>query len=100
MLKFYPNKIKKTFEIFLLHIINGICLAFVTWQTIKCMKNYFDEPQGTTVSLKKTSQVPFPDITVCGSSFNKKGLSFMNMHKQYKYFYFNHTYLKNTCGIR
>ena len=91
---FHSKKIKKTLEIFLLYVINGMCLVFVTWQTIKCMTNYIDEPKGTTVSMKKTAQMAFPAITVCGS------LTFSQKSTEEEYFPFNHTYLNETCGIR
>ena len=59
------------------------------------MTNYIDEPKGTTVSMKKTAQVAFPAITVCGSStFSKK-----STEEEEEYFHFNHTYLNETCGI-
>ena len=95
---YHSNKIKKTFEIFSLHLINGICLAFVTWQSIQCMKNYNDKPQGTIVHMKKTSHVPFLAITVCGSS--TFGNSFVMKQGKEKYFNFNQTFLNKTCGIR
>ena len=58
------------------------------------MTNYIDEPKGTTVSMKKTAQMAFPAITVCGSSAFSKKLT------EEEYFHFNQTYLNETCGIR
>ena len=96
---FHSNKIKKTLERFLLYVINGMCLVFVTWQTIKFLTNYIDEPKGTTVSMKKTAQMAFPAITVCGSSTFSK-TSTEEEYFEEEYFPFNHTYLNETCGIR
>ena len=71
--------------------INGFCLGFVIWQTIQCMKKYIEKPKATEMSMKLSTDLPFPAITVCGS-FEKdeygedKG--------------FNLTYLQDICGIR
>ena len=82
----YRNKFKKPFQKFISYLITGSCLIFVTWQTIKCMTKYIQKPQGTTVSMKKSANLSFPAITVCGLSENDVGL--------------NETYLQNVCGLR
>ena len=89
----YFSKLKNFFERFLSfsNWINGFCLAFVIWQTIKCMTKYIENPKGTEISMKKSANVSFPAITVCGL-FGKAedGLDIR----------FNETYLQNVCGIR
>ena len=47
--------------------INGFCLGFVIWQTIQCMKKYIEKPKATEMSMKLSTDLPFPAITVCGS---------------------------------
>ena len=40
-----------------------------------CAIRYFQKPRGTSTSYEKTTDVPFPAITVCGSNFyNEDGL--------------------------
>ena len=72
--------------------INGFCLAFVIWQTIKCMTKYIEKPKATEISLKQSANVSFPVINVCGS---------YGKNEEYGYnIIFNETYLQNVCGIR
>ena len=70
--------------------MNGFCLGFVIWQTIKCMTKYIEKPQGTAISMKKSTDLAFPAITVCGSFGNDYGMPLG----------FNETYLQTVCGIR
>ena len=87
------KKLKKFFRSLtsLFFWINGFCLGFVIWQTIKCMTKYIKKPKGTEISMELSSDLPFPAITVCGS-FGKD---------MYGYdLGFNSTYLQNVCGIR
>ena len=87
------NKLKNFFRTFisLSFWFNGFCLGFVIWQTMKCMTKYIDKPKGTEISMKKSANLPFPAITVCGS-FGKYNYG-MDLG-------FNETYLENVCGIR
>ena len=84
------NKSKKFFRKFILYGINVSCLGFVIWQTIQCMTKYIQKPQGTTVSMKKSTNLSFPAISVCGSFGKVDGQDIG----------FNETYLQNVCGIR
>ena len=88
MLKFHPNKMKRVFFTILKFCVNGMCIAFVIWQIIECLTKYAEKPQGTRIEMKKSSQVPFPNITICGK-----------FGKSLKDFGFNNTYLQN-CGIK
>ena len=84
---FHPIKFKK----FLLHGINVSCLGFVIWQINQCMTKYIQKPQGTAVSMKKSANLSFPTISVCGS-FGKNRFGYdVGL---------NETYLQNVCGIR
>ena len=76
------KKLKKFFKssISLSFWLNGFCLGFVVWQTIKCMTKFIGEPKGTEISMKQSTDLPFPAITVCGN--------------------IKFTYLQNVCGIR
>ena len=91
------QKLKHFFKRFLSfsNWVNGFCLAFVIWQTTKCMTKYIERPKGTEISMKQSADVPFPAITVCGS-FGKDGSgNYWGGH-----WGFNFTYLQNVCGIR
>ena len=55
--------LKKVRKIFMI-CINVSCLVFVIWQTVQCIQHYVDAPIGVTLDLKKTPDLPFPDITV------------------------------------
>ena len=52
---------------------------------------YIQKPLGTVVSLKKSSDVPFPAVTVCGS-FGKSQAGTTRG--------FNYTYLQEVCNLR
>ena len=79
------DKLKAFFKLFISfsYWINGACLAFVIWQTIQCIAKYIDKPQGTAISMKKSANLPFPDVTICGKEMR-----------------LNETYLQNVCGLR
>ena len=85
------KKVRKFFMI----CINVSCLVFVIWQTVQCIQHYMDAPISVTFDLKKTADLPFPDITVCGS-FGKEKLLFVGLGKT---LYFNQTYLKENCEM-
>ena len=57
-------------------LITLSCIAFVMWQTTKCINRYIQKPQGTTLSIVSTARLPFPAITICGDyngyQYNKK----------------------------
>ena len=86
------QKLRGYLFISLSYWMNGFCLGFVIWQTIKCMTKYVEKPKGTEISMKQSANVPFPAITVCGI-FGKDEISGLDMK-------FNETYLQNVCGIR
>ena len=73
--------------------MNGFCLGFVIWQTIKCMTKYIEKPKGTEISMKPSTNLSFPAISVCGT-FGK------DKHGKYDIAWgVNYTYLQNVCGI-
>ena len=46
--------------------ISLACLAFVFWQSVQCIEKYIENPQGTKLSLQRTSELHhFPAITIC-----------------------------------
>ena len=55
------------------------------------MTKYIENPKGTEISMKKSANVSFPAITVCGSYGKDDEGDDMG---------FNETYLQNVCGIR
>ena len=85
------NIFKNSCQKFKSYLITGSCLGFVIWQTIQCMTKYIQRPQGTTISMKKSSNVSFPTITICGS-LERKNLVENDLG-------LNETYLKDVCGI-
>ena len=85
------NKFKKSFRKLISYLITGSCLGLVIWQTIQCMTKYIQKSQGTTVSMKKSANLSFPAITVCGSFGKDSDGNDMGL---------NETYLQNVCGIR
>ena len=87
------NKLKTIFKTFisLSCWINGVCLAFVIWQTIQCMAKYIDKPRATAISMKKSANISFPGVTICGSFGKDKDGKEMGL---------NHTHLQNVCGLR
>ena len=86
------NKFKKSFKEFISYLITGSCLGFVIWQTIQCMTKYIQRPQGTTITMKKSANVSFPTISICGS-FERKNLVENDVG-------LNEAYLKDVCGFR
>ena len=86
------------FRTFLFVCVNGACLGFVIWQTIKCVNSYIEQPIGTMLKMKKSTELTFPAITVCG--FSSEFHYDKNFEKVYTYSYFDQQYLENTCGIR
>ena len=92
MLVSTQNKLKNFFRTFtsLSCWLNGFCLGFVIWQTMKCFTKYITKPTGSDISMKKSTDLAFPAITVCGS-FGKFDYGMEG---------FNETYLQNVCGIR
>ena len=62
------NKLKNFLRTFisLSYWMNGFCLGFVIWQTIKCMTKYIEKPKGTEISMKPSTNLSFPAISVCG----------------------------------
>ena len=89
----YFSKLKNFFERFTIisYWVNGFCLAFVIWQTIKCMTKYIEKPKGTEISMKQSANVSFPVITVCGLFGKDEYGDDMGL---------NETHLQNVCGIR
>ena len=85
------NKFKKSFRKLISYLITGSCLGLVIWQTIQCMTKYIQKSQGTTVSMKKSANLSFPAITICGSFGKDTDGNDMGL---------NETYLQNVCGIR
>ena len=55
------------------------------------MEKYIEKPQATKISMKKSANLSFPDVTICGS-FGKDE----DRHEMV----FNETYLQNVCGLR
>ena len=86
-----PYKFKKFVRTFLCSCINGVCMGFVIWQTIKCMIKFIEKSKGTEVSMKKSANLSFPAITVCGLFGKDVNGDDMGL---------NETYLQNVCGIR
>ena len=88
------NKLKTFLRTFisLSYLFNGFCLGFVIWQTIKCLTKYIERPRGTAISMKKSTDLAFPAISVCGS-FGRASAYGLDLG-------FNETYLQNVCGIR
>ena len=86
------NIFKNSYQKFKSYLITGICLGFVIWQTIQCMTKYIQRPQGTTITMKKSANVSFPTISICGS-FERKNLVENDLG-------LNETYLKDVCGFR
>ena len=86
------------FRTFLFVCVNGACLGFVIWQTIKCINSYIEQPIGTMLKMEKSIDLTFPAIAVCGYyseyHFNH------NFEQVYEYSYFDKQGLKNTCEIR
>ena len=84
------------FRSFFMVCINVSCMLFVIWKTTECIQTYVDAPTGTKLGMKKSADLPFPDITVCGNYGAKeskfKGTVFGTE-------YFNYTYLREICKM-
>ena len=93
MQTFTQSKMKTFLRTFisLFYWINGVCLAFVIWQTIQCMAKYIEKPRGTAINLKKAANLSFPDVTICGSFGKDKYGREMGL---------NESYLQSVCGLR
>ena len=93
MQTFTQSKMKTFLRTFisLNHWINGVCLAFVIWQTIQCIAKYIDKPRGTAINLKKAANLSFPDVTICGSFGKDKYGREMGL---------NESYFQSVCGLR
>ena len=92
-------KLKMVYDLISLYSLNGICVAFVIWYTIRAVTRFTERPQGTVISMKNSADLPFPAITICPNfgKFTKKS--------HFKYgretnLVFNKTYLEKICGIR
>ena len=84
---------------FLFVCINGLCLGFVIWQTMKCINTYIEKPIGTRLKMEKSTALTFPAITVCGRYF--AGYNFdKNFNTVHKWSYYEKFYLQDTCDIR
>ena len=55
------NTIRLTFSA----LITILCIIFVSWQSVKCIKKYIENPQGTKLAIDYTANHQFPAITVC-----------------------------------
>ena len=61
-------------------IVTFACIAFVGWQSIKCIMKYLNMPTGTSVSIKNIDKIgydQFPAITICpreAEGFNNERL--------------------------
>ena len=92
------------FRAFLLICVNGSCLGFVIWQSMKCINTYIEKPVGTRLKAEKSTDLPFPSITVCG-----REKDIMDYHREwsdglmvkvFNFHYYDTYYLENTCDIR
>ena len=90
---------RPTFRSFLMFWINGSCMLFVIWKTIECIQHYVEIPIGTKLRMKRSADIPFPDITVCGNYGTEISLFTFGFGGGVKTNYFNHTYLKEICGM-
>ena len=88
------QSLETTFRSFLIVSINFSCMVFVTWKTIECIQTYVDGPIGTKLGMKKSADLPFPDITVCGN-YGTEEKKFIGAVTQY----FNHSYLREICEM-
>ena len=66
-------------------IVTFACIAFVGWQSIKCIMKYLNLPTGTSVSIKYIDRIgyeQFPAITICpweAEGFNDERLKECNI---------------------
>ena len=61
------NQTKNLFSL-ISFLISFACFVFVIWQSIKCLNRFTQKPQGTSLSIENTADLPFPAITICGGS--------------------------------
>ena len=55
--------------------ISLACFVFVFWQSVQCIEKYINNPQGTKLSLQRTSELhQFPAITICSEEYDKDHL--------------------------
>ena len=59
---------RKTIFSLFTFLISFACFVFVIWQSIKCLSRFTQKPQGTSLSIENTADLPFPAITICGGS--------------------------------
>ena len=59
---------RKTIFSLFTFLISFACFVFVMWQSIKCLSRFTHKPQGTSLSIENSADIPFPAITVCGGS--------------------------------
>ena len=85
---------ENTFRSFLIVCINVSCMLFVIWKTTECIQTYADAPIGTKLGMKKSADLPFPDITVCGN-YETEEKKFIGAVTQF----FNNTYLREICEM-
>ena len=53
--------------------ISLACFTFVFWQSMQCIEKYIKNPQGTKLSLQRTSEIhQFPAITICPDHSSNK----------------------------
>ena len=90
--------LQSNLRIFLFICINGACLGFVIWQTMNCIKTYIEMPIGTRLKMDKSTALPFPAITVCGTNIMIRYDDKFNKFEEL--IYYDTNYLKDTCKIR
>ena len=79
--------LKKPFSFF----VSFTCIAFVGWQSIKCIMKFLNLPTGTSVSIKyidRISYEQFPAITICpreAEGFNEERLKECNIQVNDEY---------------
>ena len=62
----YPTDVNSAIKQSATVSISLACLAFVFWQSVQCIEKYIENPQGTKLSLQRTSELhQFPAITIC-----------------------------------
>ena len=61
--------------------ISLACFAFVLWQSVQCIGKYIENPQGTKLSLQRTSEIhQFPAITICPNRYPYQKLKYDIAH--------------------
>ena len=66
-------------------IVSFACIAFVGWQSIKCIMKYLNLPTGTSVRITNIDRIglnQFPAITICpweAEGFNDERLKECNI---------------------